>query len=108
MRFLIALLDAQRIGEQSPGLFLRALITARQRERLAAAALGLVGLAFQESQSTEFDPQQRIIRLDAQRAVERRGGAVNIAVRCLVVRLSHEREGGGRQTILARRRRRMR
>lgn len=71
-RFLIALLGAQRIGQQPPGLLLRAFIAARERERFAGAAFGLVGLAFQESQSSEFDPQQRIIRLDAQRAVERR------------------------------------
>ena len=108
VRFLIALLRAQRIGEQSPGLPLGAMIAARERERLSGAALGLVGLAVQEPQSTDFYPQQRIIRLDAQRAIERRRRTVNVAVRCKGSRLSHERESGGREMILARRGRCMR
>ncbi len=108
VRFLIALLGAQRIGEQSPGLLLCAVIAARDRERFPGAAFRLAGLAFQEPQSPDFYPQQRIIRLDAQRAIERRRRTVNIAVRRQGSRLIHERESGGREVILARRRGQMR
>lgn len=71
-RFLIAPLGTQCVGQQPPGLRQRVTIAARERKRLACAALGLVSVALREPQPPEFDPQQRTIWLDAQRAVERR------------------------------------
>ena len=72
LRFLIASLGAQGIGQQPPGLALRAVIAAREHQRLAAAAFGLVGIALREPEASALDPQQGIGRLDAQGAVERR------------------------------------
>jgi hypothetical protein len=77
--FLIAPLGAQRIGEQPPRLSLRAVIAACYAKRLARAALRLMRVALKEPQPPKFYPQQGIVRLDAQGAVERRRGAVKIA-----------------------------
>ena len=54
--FLIAALGAQRIGEQSPRLSLRAAIAARERERLAPAAFRLMRIVLRESQAPELYP----------------------------------------------------
>ncbi len=71
-RFLIAPLGAQCVGQQPPGQRLRVTIAARERKRLACAALGLVSVALREPQPPEFYPQQGTIGLDAQCSVERR------------------------------------
>jgi hypothetical protein len=77
--FLIAPLGAQRIGEQPPRLSLRAVIAACERERLAPAALRLMSIALREPQPPKLYPQQGIVRLDAQGAIECRRSAVKIA-----------------------------
>jgi len=104
LRFLIALLGAQRIGQQPPRLSLRVGITGGQRQRLAPATFGLMGIAFGEAQPSALYPQQRIVRFDAQRAVQCGGGAVEIAVSRQGPGLGHERTSGGRKAVLARRR----
>jgi DNA-binding transcriptional ArsR family regulator len=71
-RFLIALLRAQRIGQQPPPLGLRGAIAAGEHQRLAPAALRLMRVVLRHPQPAEFYPYQRIVRLDAQGAVERR------------------------------------
>jgi hypothetical protein len=56
VRFLIALLGAEGIREQPTRLSLRVRITACERQRFAAAAFGLMGVAFREAQPPAFDP----------------------------------------------------
>jgi len=85
----IAPLRAQRIRQQAASLSLRAVIAARQRQRLAPATLSLMRVALREPQPPAFDPQQRIVRLDAQGAVQGRRGAVKVTVRYLRPRLRH-------------------
>ena len=103
-RLLIASLGAQCVGQQPPRLSLRAAITARERERLAAAALGLVRVALREPKPPELYPQQGIVRFDAQRPVERRRRPVKIAVGDQGSGLGNERLAGWREAILAWRR----
>ena len=86
----IASLRAQRIRQQAAGLSLCGAIAARQRQRLAAATLSLMRVALREPQPPAFDPQEGIVRLDAQSAVQSRRGAVQIAVRYLRPRLRHQ------------------
>jgi len=45
---LIALLGAQCVGQQPPGLRLRVTIAAREHKRLACTTLGLVSIALRE------------------------------------------------------------
>ena len=104
--FGIALLGTQRVGQYPAGLSLRAAIAAGKRQRLAGAAFGLVGIALRKTLPAKLDPQQRIARLDPQRAVEGRGRADRIAARELAPGLRHERLGGRREAIFARRLRR--
>ena len=106
--FLIALLGAQRIGQQPPRLSLRAAIAAGERKRLAAAALSLMGVALREPQPPQFYPYQGIVRLDAQGTVERRRGAVKVTARHQRSCLADQRTRCRRQVIFARRRRRRR
>jgi hypothetical protein len=80
VRFLIALLGPERVGEQPAGLSLRGAIAARECQRLAAATLGLMGIALGEAQPPQLDPHQRIVRFDAQRAIECGRGAVEVAM----------------------------
>jgi len=56
VRFLIALLGAQGVRQQPPRLSLRVCIAACERQRLAAAAFGLVGVAFGKAQPPAFYP----------------------------------------------------
>ena len=56
LRFLIALLRAQGIGQQPPRLSLRVRIAGGQRQCLAAAALGLVSVGLGEPQPPAFYP----------------------------------------------------
>jgi len=88
--FGIALLCAQGVCQQSASLGLRAAITARECQRFAAAPFRLPRIILGESQATAFDPQQRVIRFDAQGTVEGRGRAVQIAARHQGVRLGDE------------------
>jgi hypothetical protein len=78
VRFLIAILRAQRVGEQMTRLSLGGAIAARQRERFAGATLGLTRVAFCQPQLAALDPQQRIVRLDTQGTIQCRRGAVEI------------------------------
>jgi hypothetical protein len=94
--FLIALLGAQRVGQQPTGQHLRGMITAGEAEGLAAAVFRLARIAFGEPQISALYPQQRIIRLDAQCAIERRGGAVQIAVGPQRLCLRYQSASGGR------------
>jgi hypothetical protein len=100
-RFLIAPLGAQRVGQEPSRLSLRAGIAARERERLAPAPFRLVRVALREPQPPELDPQQGIIGFDAKRPLERRGGAVKVAMGGEGLCLRHERASGGREMILA-------
>ena len=78
VRFLIAILRAQRIREQMTRLRLSGAIAAGQRKRFAGATLGLTRVSLRQPQLAALDPQQRIVRLDAQGTIQRRGGAIEI------------------------------
>jgi hypothetical protein len=93
MRFLIAILRAQRIRQQMTRLSLGRAIAARQRKGFAGATLGLTRVAFRQPQLAALDPQQRIVRFDAQRTVQCSRGAIEIAARHEAVRLGDERAG---------------
>jgi pimeloyl-ACP methyl ester carboxylesterase len=54
--FLISSLGAQRIGEHASRLSLRGRVAARERERLACAHLGLMGIAVHQPHPAELDP----------------------------------------------------
>src|SRR6185437_2816490 len=67
--FRIAPLGAQRVGQQPACLSLGGTIAAGQTQRLASASFRLMRVAIREPQPPALDPQQRIVRLDAQGAV---------------------------------------
>ena len=101
VRFLIALLDAQCIRQELAGLLLGGTIAAGERKGFVATAFRLVSVAFRETQPAALDPEQRVVGFDSQRAVERRGRSIQIAMRHQASRLRHEGTGGGREMILA-------
>ena len=68
---------------------------------LAAHVLGLDVIAFGLTHFAQFDPQQRIVGLDAQRAFDRGGGDGEILRRQLRLRLADQRTRGGAQRRLA-------
>src|SRR6266513_838353 len=96
----------QRIGDQVPGRRLRAGICGGERQRLAAHGLGLRRVVLGKPHPPELDPQQRIARLDAQCALERRGRLTVLAAAGLGARLRHQRAGRRAEVKLPRRARR--
>jgi hypothetical protein len=70
-RFLHTPATAQCLGNHLPRGGLRGGITRRERQRLAPHVLGLREIILREAQLAHFNPQQRIVGLDAQRPLQR-------------------------------------
>jgi hypothetical protein len=69
---------------------LRRGITGRERERLAAHGIGLRRVVLSEPYTSELDPHERVVGLDAQRTLECRGRLGRVAARGLLVGLGDE------------------
>ena len=98
--FLVATSHAQRFGNQAPGGRLRLAVARRERERLAVHALGLSSISLAHANLTYLDPQQRIVRLDAQGAFNRCCGESVVAAVGSSVCLRNERGGCGAEAEL--------
>src|SRR6266513_6224238 len=92
----------ERIGNQPPTRGLGRRVPGGKRHGLAPHRIGLRGVAFAEAHAPELDPQQRVVRLDAQRPLEGRRRLTELAAAGLRVRLRDERSRRGAETELTR------
>src|SRR5215470_3040486 len=83
--FRVALPRAQRIRNQLPRRSLRLAIPSGERQRLVTHAVRLTVVTRGVTHATELDPQQRIVRLDAHRALDGGGRESEVATAHLLV-----------------------
>jgi hypothetical protein len=98
----VAAARAQGVGDESPGRGLSGRVTGREAEGLAAHGIGLRRIVLPQAHATQFGPQKRVVRLDAQGTLERRRRLSVVTAVALAVRLSDERTGGGTEVELPR------
>src|SRR5262245_14680167 len=89
----IAPAGLERVADQMPGLGLGGGVTEGERQRLAAGRIGLGRVVLGEPYAAEFDPQEGVVRLDAQRPLEGCGGLAEVTTAGLVVGLSDQGRG---------------
>ena len=91
---LVALSRPQRVGDKPPRRGPRLHIPRGESESLVPQAIRLRRIALAQPNLPQLDPEQRILRLDAQRALQGcRGGSV-VTAGLLLMRLRNERRGG--------------